>query len=80
MRQQLVHLGLKQGDGLALRVERALLFRLVLDQLPDGHFGGDLFLLPEFPKFLGWYGGHEENSFTDRLFVRQLPHKKSIIL
>lgn len=58
LRKQLIDLALQMGNGLALRVQRRLLFRLILDQLADGHVGRDLFLLPQFPEFLGWYGGH----------------------
>jgi len=63
-REQFIHFRLKIGDGLPLRVQRSLLFRLILDQLTDGHFGRDLFLLPQVPEFLGWYGCHYDESFA----------------
>ena len=38
LREYPVHLRPKVGDGLALRVQRALLIDLILDQLADGNF------------------------------------------
>lgn len=45
LNKQAVDLGLQVGDRLIMCFERALLFHLILDQLANGHFRCDLFLL-----------------------------------
>ena len=54
--KQAVDLGLQVGDRLVMRFERALLIDLILDQLANGHFRRDLFLLPQTQEIVGWYG------------------------